>query len=518
MTVNVHPLPAGREALTSRDRKGADAFVLFLLAFSIAPLCAEANIYPLPTADGSAEIEFISPSTFRFARRFANAGAVTSPFREQMVSVIRADLGETLRFQTEHLIVDIAKSDLKLRVQHRKTSEILLEDSAPVRKTAEGVVAEHASRKDEDYWGLGPRTASAYGARGLLIETEHPFLVSTRGYALYHAGGGKWKFDLKDRLQATALGANQIEYLFYYGPSPKEMFEEHLKFVGPIVYHEDDVKPLEASEVPRYAKKLDFTACELIPAMAHAAMSAMLATAAKEYDFSPLLYSAKPGPLRAALYPYLVTYMQEAHDRGYPIIRPLPFQFPSDIEGAKRTDEFQVGDELLVAPLCAGATKRSVYLPRGIWTDLQTGIAYTGRKTIDIEAPAGTLPVFAKNGALLPLAEDGLMRVHYFPKLGGEFFIWEPDLEIISQLHTSPALDLYRIEIESQKMRTYEWVLHEMTRPGDVYEVEGAKFREVKAKEQLAAGCWFFDAGAKTVSIRIDAKAGKDHIVNLTWN
>lgn len=490
---------------------------LCLLVLSIAALRGETNIYPLPATEGFAEIEWLSASTFRFARRFGSAGVVPPPFREQQVSVIRADLGEMLRFQTEHLIVDIVKSDLKLRVQQRKSGETLLEDAVPVRKTVQGVVAEHSAQKEEDYWGLGPRTASTYGARGLLIETEHPFLVSTRGYALYHAGGGKWKFDLKDRMQATALGANQLEYFFYYGPSPKEMFEEHLKVVGPIVYHEDDVKPLAAGEVPRYAKKLNFDGCELIPAMAHAAMSAIMATAATEWDFSPLLYSAKAGPLRAALYPYLVTYLQEAHDRGYPVIRPLPFQFPADLEGAKRTDEFLIGDELLVAPLCGGATKRSLYLPRGVWTDLRTGVAYPGRKTIDIEAPAGILPIFVKNGSVLPLAEDRLMRVHYFPKLGGEFFIWEPDLEAISQLHTSPALDSYRIEIESLKTRTYEWVLHDMTHPGEVYEIEGAKFREVKAKAQLAPGCWFFDAGAKTVSVRINAQAGKDHIVNLKW-
>lgn len=488
-----------------------------LVVLAQALMWGDSNIYPLPAAEGSAEIEWLSASTFRFARAFSNSSAVTSPFRAVSVSVIGADIGDMLRFQTAHLIVDIAKSDLKLRVQHRKSGEVLMEDVLPVRKTADGIAAEHGSQKDEDYWGLGPRTAPAYGAKGLQLETEQPFLVSTRGYGLYHPGGGKWKFDLKDRFSATALGVNRMEYYFYYGPSPKEIFEEHLKVVGPIVYHEDDVKPLEPGEVPRYSKKLAFSGCELIPALAHAAMSAMLAPAAKEWDFSPLLYSAKPGPLRAALYPYLVTYFQEAHDRGYPVIRPLPFQFPADLEGAKRTDEFQIGDELLIAPLCGGATKRSVYLPRGTWTDLRTGVGYPGRKTIDIEAPAGTIPMFAKNGSLLPFAEDGLLRVHYFPKLGGEFFIWEPDLEIISQLHTSPAMDFYRIEIESMKTRTYEWVMHEMTRPDEVYEIDGAKFREVTTKTQLVAGHWFFDAGAKTISIRINAQAGKDHIVNLRW-
>jgi len=478
---------------------------------------AESNVYPLPAAEGSAEIEWLSASTFRFARKFGADTAASSAAHAERVAVLRADTGEMLRFQTEHLIVDIAKADLKVRVRQRKSGSVLMEDTVPVRKTADGVVAEHIAQKDEDYWGLGARTDATYAARGKVIQTEQPFVISTRGFALYHARGGQWKFDLRDRLQATALRANQMEYFFYYGPAPKEMFEEHLKVVGAIAYHEDDVKPLAASEVPRYAKKLPFKGCELIPAMAHASLSGILAPAANEWDFAPLLYSAKPGPLRAALGPYLVTYLQEARDRGYPVIRPLPFQFPADLEGAKRTDEFMVGDELLVAPLCNGATKRSVYLPRGIWTNLRTGMATPGRKTIEIDEPAGSLPLFSKNGAVLPLAEDGLYRVHYFPKLGGEFFIWEPDLEIISQIHTSPAMDFYRIEIESMKTRTYEWVMHEMTRPDDVYEVDAAKFREVKSKAQLTAGSWYFDAAAKTVSVRIDAVAGKDHIVNLTW-
>ncbi len=491
---------------------------LWFLAGLLWPAAwADSNIYSLPTTEGSAEIEWISASTFRFARHFGPVPAATAPFHEAKVGIIRADTGDMLRFQSQHLIVDIAKADLKLRVKHRKSGDTLFEDAAPVRKSASGVVSEHESQKDEDYWGLGPRTAAKFGAKGLQLETDTPFLVSTRGFALYQTGRGKWKFDMRDHLRVEALGASTMEYFFYYGPAPKEMFEEHLKVVGPIVYHEDDVKPLGGSTVPRYSRKLTGTVCELIPAMAHAALSGVLAPAASDWDFAPLLSGSKAGPWRAALGPYLVTYLQEAHDRGYPVIRPLPFQYPADLEGAKRTDEFMVGDEFLVAPLCDGATKRTVYLPRGIWTDFRTGTAYPGRKTIDIEVPAGSLPVFFKNGSLMPLAEDGLMRMHYFPKLGGEFFIWEPDLEVISQLHTSPAMDFYRIEIESVKTRTYEWVMHELTRPDEVYEVDAAKYREVKAKSEIRAGTWYFDASAKTVTVRIDAVAGKDHIINLTW-
>ena len=33
---------------------------------------------------------------------------------------------------------------------------------------------------------------------------------------------------------------------------------------------------------------------------------------------------------RAEWTPYLITYLREAYDRGYPLIRPLPMQFSRD--------------------------------------------------------------------------------------------------------------------------------------------------------------------------------------------
>ena len=113
----------------------------------------------------------------------------------------------------------------------------------------------------------------------------------------------------------------------------------------------------------------------------------------------------------------------EVEYNGYPIWHPLPFQFPDDPECARHADEFMLGDEMLVAPIYDGAGKRSLYLPQGIWTNLETNEAIPGRRTITVETPA--LPVFARNGTIVPLDSPGGMALHYFPKLGAEFFLLE---------------------------------------------------------------------------------------------
>ena len=45
----------------------------------------------------------------------------------------------------------------------------------------------------------------------------------------------------------------------------------------------------------------------------------------------------------------------------------------------------------------------------------------------------------------------GGMALHYFPKLGGEFFLLEGDIAEYSQVHAAPALDFMRLEIEVEE-------------------------------------------------------------------
>ena len=217
---------------------------------------------------------------------------------------------------------------------------------------------------------------------------------------------------------------------------------------------------------------------------------------------------------RQQLDTFFGSYLAELQDRGFPVWHPLPFEIPEDREGARHTDEFLLGDEMLVAPFYEPGDKRSVYLPRGIWTNLETNEATTGPRTITVETKS--LPVFARNGAIVPLDAAAGMALHYFPKLAGEFFLLEGDIAEYSQVHAAPAGDIMRLEIESKKDRDYQWVVHHVERPSGV-EFEDRTYREVAVLSALTDGTWFYDARQKNLHVRVKVKAGEDCILNLNF-
>jgi hypothetical protein len=222
--------------------------------------------------------------------------------------------------------------------------------------------------------------------------------------------------------------------------------------------------------------------------------------------------------------PYWITYLQEAHDRGYPLIRPLVMQFSRDPNSDRQRDVFMLGDELLLAPVVAAGGKRRLELPMGIWTDLRTNQEYKGRQTIEVDAPAGQVPMFSRNGALFPVARadvaDGgganIMELHYFPALGGEFFLWEPLTSDNSQFHASPAADYYRLESETKVRRTYDWIVHHMGAPREVKE-DATVYARVTDRGRLRPGAWWHDAARNDLHVMLRAEAGSDRIINIAF-
>ena len=72
------------------------------------------------------------------------------------------------------------------------------------------------------------------------------------------------------------------------------------------------------------------------------------------------------------LIPYTRSMVYASTQTGMPAMRMMPFAFPNDPAVADMFDEYMFGDALLIAPvLTAGATSRSVYLPRGCVDRLQ---------------------------------------------------------------------------------------------------------------------------------------------------
>ncbi|BFZ01705.1 hypothetical protein BsWGS_04744 [Bradybaena similaris] len=109
-----------------------------------------------------------------------------------------------------------------------------------------------------------------------------------------------------------------------------------------------------------------------------------------QIPFTQLLYSNTTQELlqealqlrNHKLLPYLTQVWQEAPE--LPIIRPMWWISPDDPVSRVVSDQFLVGDKMLVAPvLCARAQQRVVYIPDGTWRGYDTKLV-KGPKTINV--------------------------------------------------------------------------------------------------------------------------------------
>lgn len=126
--------------------------------------------------------------------------------------------------------------------------------------------------------------------------------------------------------------------------------------------------------------------------------------------------------LRMQLIPYLYTSYADYAFYGTPPIRSMNLEpgFNAPSSGSEKIidspenlyhkainseikDQFMVGDALLVAPLFAGQSARSVILPQGKWYDFYTG-KYVGEgELITVTPGLDIIPVFVKDGGIIPM-------------------------------------------------------------------------------------------------------------------
>lgn len=98
-----------------------------------------------------------------------------------------------------------------------------------------------------------------------------------------------------------------------------------------------------------------------------------------------------------ALAPEIQALAEDAQTTSAPIVRHLMLQNPSDRETWDISDQFLLGEDLLVAPILqTGMTERELYLPEGTWFDVWTGEELSGPQWVTRQAPIGSPPVFSK--------------------------------------------------------------------------------------------------------------------------
>jgi alpha-D-xyloside xylohydrolase len=112
--------------------------------------------------------------------------------------------------------------------------------------------------------------------------------------------------------------------------------------------------------------------------------------------------------VHASLIPYLYSVAAESSRTGLPMMRYLALEVPDQPRAWEEDQSYLLGPTFLVAPVTErGATTRTLWLPPGEWVDYWRGTVYTGGIDVTVPAPLDSgPPVFARAGALVPLAPD----------------------------------------------------------------------------------------------------------------
>jgi len=131
--------------------------------------------------------------------------------------------------------------------------------------------------------------------------------------------------------------------------------------------------------------------------------------------------------LRMRLIPYLYAAFAAYRFEGKPPFRALLLDYPDDKAVWDLQDEYMMGDRLLCAPFINGASTREVYLPQGVWYDFNTNKMYEGGKKYTVSMSLNEIPIFVKDGSILPLAQPV------------EFITDETVFQIDCQVYGSPA-------------------------------------------------------------------------------
>jgi alpha-D-xyloside xylohydrolase len=108
--------------------------------------------------------------------------------------------------------------------------------------------------------------------------------------------------------------------------------------------------------------------------------------------------------LRYSLVPYLLAAAGETVGTGVPIMRHMALEFPDEPNVHTLDDQYMLGPSLLVAPVTVEGTRaRNVYLPAGKWFDFhKPSASYEGGRFVKAAAPLTNLPLFVREGAIVP--------------------------------------------------------------------------------------------------------------------
>jgi len=102
-------------------------------------------------------------------------------------------------------------------------------------------------------------------------------------------------------------------------------------------------------------------------------------------------------------------------------------------------DQYMAGEYLLVAPMFAGENKRQITLPKGRWYDFYTGEFAGDGEVITVEPGLNKIPVYVKNGGIIPMMNPLLrspkkgekvdIEIRFYGEKVGRYLLYDDDGE-----------------------------------------------------------------------------------------
>ena len=142
--------------------------------------------------------------------------------------------------------------------------------------------------------------------------------------------------------------------------------------------------------------------------------------------------------LRYRLMPYLYSLAGWAHFKDYTLMRALVMDFNGDREVENIGNQWMLGPALMACPVgYYKARNRSVYFPKQCgWYNLYTGEYNNGGQTMVVDAPYERIPVFVREGAIIPFGPEmqwsdekpaELINLYVYAGQDGQFQLYEDE-------------------------------------------------------------------------------------------
>jgi len=249
--------------------------------------------------------------------------------------------------------------------------------------------------------------------------------------------------------------------------------------------------------------------------------------------------------LRYALAPYTYTMARKAYDDGISICRPMYYDYAENENAYYHKYQYMYGDQMIFAPVYKPTgddlvVDQSIWLPEGNWYQWSTGQRFEGNQVINKNFMLKELPLFVKEGAVIPMYPKisnlqelpNHLVLKVFPGKEGAFNLYEDhgdnenyksDAFAITNISQSEhdnvkIVTILPAEGNYQNMassRSYD-ILLPMSFPPTSIKVNGEMY---PFSEIVSPKSWTFDGHNLSATIHVPEQSVKTKVtIEITYN